>query len=83
MFIVLRVIEVEISDEVGFNNMTRAEPFKHGTIYRRRDATHVCMYVYMGFMAVYNCSGLVHQVSGFNTVSVSAYGTYRILDCCI
>ena len=38
------------------------------------------MYVCMGFDGVYNYPGLVRQVSGFITVSVSALGTCRNLD---
>ena len=41
---------------------------------------YVCMYVCMGFYGGYNYSGLVRQVSGFITVSVSAKGSCRILD---
>ena len=41
---------------------------------------YVCMY---GFYGAYNCCGLVHQVSGFSNVSVSALDTCRILDCWI
>ena len=39
-----------------------------------------CMYVCMGFYGTYNYSGLVRQVPGFITVSVSAWGTCRNLD---
>ena len=35
------------------------------------------------FYCSYNYYGLVRQVSGFLTVSVSAYGKSRILDCWI
>ena len=35
------------------------------------------------FYGVYNCYSLVRHFSGYITVSVSAYGTCRILDCWI
>ena len=38
------------------------------------------MYVCMGIYGAYNYLGLVRQVSGFITVSVSAWGTCRNLD---
>ena len=37
------------------------------------------MYVSMGFYSAHNYSGLVRQASGFITVTVSKYGTCRIL----
>ena len=40
--------------------------------------TYVFLY---GFYGIYNCYGLVRQVLGFITVSVSAYRTCRNLDC--
>ena len=35
------------------------------------------------FYGAYTCYGLVRQVSGFISVGVSVYGSYRILDCWI